>query len=417
MGGILRDIFTMGARPIGVLDFLRFGNDDNSTYLLNETVRGIADYGNCFGVANIGGNCYKSDIYSKNPLVNICCLGLMKKDDIIYGNALDENEVMIYVGSKTGNEGVNGASMASKSFSTTEGKEDLKKNIQFGDPFLEKLLLEACLEIIREKLVVGMQDMGAGGLLCSTLEVVERGRVKTNKNLGCEIDVTAIPTKYPISDCDKLISESQERMLIVAKEKNIQKIFNIFKKWDLEYSVVGKVNNTGNYTVKHGDNIIYNKDISTFESITQDWKCINTELENTQINYYNNKKLWETYDRTIGCRTIINNRISDTENNNYSIINIHEINKKIIVSWGKDLDECLRNVNYEKFKPLGLVNCLNYGHPKDSLNRMSDYLEKLTKECIEKKIPVLGGNVSLYNATDNKSINPSPILVMVGIEK
>ena len=186
VGGILRDIFTMGARPIGVLDFLRFGVDDNSNNLFHDTIKGISYYGNCFGVANVGGNCVMDPMFNKNPLVNVACLGIVKKENIIYGNVLNENSLLIYVGSKTGNEGVNGAAMASQSFDDNMDKEKMKDNIQTGDPFLEKLLLEACLEITEEKLVEGMQDMGAGGVLCATLEVVERGRSKTHKNFGCE---------------------------------------------------------------------------------------------------------------------------------------------------------------------------------------------------------------------------------------
>ena len=187
VGGILRDIFTMGARPIGILDFLRFGTDENSDRLLNEAINGISYYGNCIGVPNLGGDLYIHESYNTNPLVNVGCLGIVKKDNIIYGNALHENSFLIYVGSKTGNEGINGAAMASKTFENEEISEELQGNVQKSDPFLEKLLLEACCEISEKKLVEGMQDMGAGGLLCASLEVVKRGQEKTNKNIGCTL--------------------------------------------------------------------------------------------------------------------------------------------------------------------------------------------------------------------------------------
>ena len=418
VGGILRDIFTMGARPIGICDFLRFGNDSNSENLLKRTVDGIANYGNCFGVANVGGNCIIAPMYNKNPLVNVACFGLMKKENIIYGNVLDDNDVLIYVGSKTGVEGVNGASMASQSFDDNMDKEEMKKNIQTGDAFLEKLLCEACLEIAENKLVQGMQDMGAGGVLCASLEVVQRGRSKTQKNFGCVLNVDSIPTKHKMSNCDKLISESQERMLIVSKPENIDQIFNIFKKWDLEYCVIGNVNNTGDFVVKSNKNIIYQKNMNTFENVQQDWPLNNSSKSNNEfweLRIDNN--LWETYDTTIGNRTIENNRITNMFNKpkNYSILNIHEINKKLIISWGCDFSSCYDSIIENSFKPLGLVNCLNYGHPNDSIKDLKIFLENLTESCKKYDVPVVGGNVSLYNATNDKSIDPSPILVMVGI--
>lgn len=412
VGGILRDIFTMGARPIGILDFLRFGVDDNSKYLLNETVKGIADYGNCFGVANIGGDCFKDRIYNKNPIVNVACLGLVKKSNIIYGNALNEGDLMVYVGAKTGNEGINGAAMASDTFKSDQNINQLKKNIQIGDAFLEKLLLESCLEIIENKLVEGMQDMGAGGVLCATLEVIQRGREKTGKNLGCSIIVDNIPSKYDMSPCDKLISESQERMLLIVKCENKDKIFDIFNKWDLEAALIGEVNNLGNYTVFDKDeNIIYNKSVNDFDTIYEDWKLTKVIWPETKLNEICDNTLWNTYDSTIGLRTLEHNR----GNINYSIIDIYEINKKVIVSWGTDFDTCYKTIKEKEFNPLGLVNCLNYGHPNNSMGEMVNFLHSLNDSCITNKVPVLGGNVSLYNATDDVSINPTPIIVMIGI--
>lgn len=418
VGGILRDIFTMGARPIGILDFLRFGTDDHSKELLKETVRGISYYGNCFGVANVGGDCFTSKMYDKNPLVNVACLGILKKKDIVYGRATEEGSLLIYVGSKTGAEGVNGAAMASGSFSSDIDTSTLKDNIQFGDPFLEKLLLEGCLEIVENGLLDGMQDMGAGGVLCSSLEVVQRGRTFTGKNLGCFLNVDMIPCKYQMDDCDKLISESQERMLLVVRPIYKEKVFSIFKKWDLEYSVVGSVDKSGYYKVLKQDNtVLYKKKIDSFSNPTQDWKEIKQCLAENDLKFYNDEMLWNTYDSTIGCRTLVNNRIrqENLPGTNFSILNISEINKKIILSWGSKFEDCYSSIIKQKFKPLGLVNCLNYGHPKDSIGEMKKFLEELTKKCKEKKVPVLGGNVSLYNATDDVSINPTPILVMVGV--
>ena len=219
VGGILRDIFTMGARPIALLDFLRFGVDDNSKILLTNAINGISYYGNTIGVPNVGGDLKIGETYNKNPLVNVACIGILKKENIIYGNALNDSECLIYVGSKTGEEGIDGAAMASKSFSKNDKIDELKSKIQKADPYLEKLLLEACIELSNKKLAVGMQDMGAGGLLCASYEVVHRGREKTSLNMGCDIYIDKIPIKYEMEPHNILISESQERMLIVGKKK------------------------------------------------------------------------------------------------------------------------------------------------------------------------------------------------------
>lgn len=423
VGGIIRDIFTMGARPIALLDFLRFGeeSDKNSTRLLHEAVRGIAEYGNCIGIANVGGACYREAIYNKNPLVNVACLGLVKTDKIVYGNAKESGDLLVYVGSRTGNDGINGAAMASAEFTSDSDMEALKSNIQKGDAFLEKLLMEACLEIVEADLLQGMQDMGAGGLLCSSVEVVLRGRNKTGKNLGCVMNVDKVPQKEgaDIDECDKLISESQERMLLVVKSENIEKVFNIFKKWELEYEIVGEVNTSGKYEVVNNNNdTLFSENMTDFDDPTEMWE-LNMGKDPLQHmrrricldSADDNNILWNNYDRSIGCRTLFTGR----GKMNYSVLNIHEVNKKLVISWGETFDECLQRQNENHASPLGLVNCLNYGHPKDSLGNMALFLENLTKKCVEYGVPVLGGNVSLYNATDDQSIYPTPVLVMIGI--
>lgn len=415
VGGIIRDVFTMGARPIALLDFLRFGHDTRSEHLLNEAVRGIAEYGNCIGIANIGGDCYRENIYSKNPLVNIACIGILKKKNIVYGNVKGDENLLIYVGSKTGNEGINGAAMASNEFTSDTNLEDLKSNIQKGDAFLEKLLVEACLEIVDANLIEGMQDMGAGGLLCSSLEMVQRGRTKSRLNFGCNINVDKIPEKYQMNECDKLISESQERMLLAVKPENKWAVFDIFKKWDLEYKVVGEVTMSGKYTVLNNNNdILFEENMTDFDDPTQDWELVSNSHYNRDRKdrcLEKDDTKWTNYDSTIGCRTEVLGR----GELNYSILNIYENGKKLIISWGESFDKCYQCIVDNKAKPLGLVNCLNYGHPKDSMGAMAIFIDELTKKCKEYSVPVLGGNVSLYNATDNESIIPSPILVMIGL--
>tara|TARA_B100000035_G_scaffold310679_1_gene318921 strand:+ start:5569 stop:7755 length:2187 start_codon:yes stop_codon:yes gene_type:complete len=428
VGGIMRDIFTMGARPIAIMDFLRFGNDENSKILMNEAINGISYYGNCVGVANIGGDCYIHESYNKNPLVNVACIGIVKKENIIYGNAENENDLLIYVGSKTGNEGIGGATMASQCFDNIDNNNinnkllELKKNVQKSDPYLEKLLLESCCEIAEKKLAVGMQDMGAGGLLCASYEVVFRGREKYNKNLGCMIHLDKVPLKHEMDNLNILISESQERMLIIAKPENKEEIFNIFEKWDLECSIIGEVTNDGIYCIKYNNNIQYREKLTYQKDIYQEY---NKELEksnklnnklNNKITKLKNNSLWEVYDSTIGNRTI---KGPDSPGS-YSILDIPEVNKKLLIKWvsysiknnSAKIIELLHNFNA---KPLCIVNCLNYGDPNNCINDLINFIQDLNNFCKANNIPVVGGNVSLYNSTNNLCIEPTPIIVLLAL--
>ena len=411
VGGILRDIFTMGARPIALLDFLRFGNDDYNAQLIPEVINGISDYGNCIGVPNIGGDFYKDDTYNYNPLLNVACIGLVKRENIVYGNALNEGSLLIYVGSKTGNEGVGGADMASQSFVGGDTAK-LKDNIQTGDPFLEKLLLEACQEITDRKLAEGMQDMGAGGILCSTVEVISRGRKKTHKNLGCNIYLDKIPTKGELKHSSKLISESQERMLIIAKESNKAEIFEVFKKWDLEYDIIGISDDTGNYSVYNGKNLLFEQSFDAFDYPKENWEEVEFPPQISELKKIKDTDLWKEYDSTIGCRTIK----GPLKPGSYSILDIPEVNKHLVVTWGKDFDECYSEMENQAAKPLGIINCLNFGHPKDSMGEFARLVDEFNQKCLNHKIPVLGGNVSLYNATNDVSIKPTIVLVMIGLK-
>ena len=423
VGGILRDILTMGARPIGILDFLKFGTDENSQRLLKETVRGISDYGNCFGVANVGGSCYTHEMYDKNPLVNVAAIGIMKRDSLICGNVSNYDELLIYVGAKTGTDGIGGADMASQTFDSNKDMSELKKNIQVGDPFLEKLLLEACLEITDNKLAIGMQDMGAGGLLCASLEVVLRGRNKYEINtFGCEIYADKIPTKCEMDDCDKLISESQERMLLVVNRENEQKVYDIFDKWDLEYCCVGIVTKDNNYTVKNEDKILFQKNVESFGEYVEDWgfewkqnNPCRAATETDSNMEFKTLNEWSSYDNTIGNRTLDISR--HTEDRQISIIRLHEINKNLVITWGKSLEECHNcAIKFNTYKILGYINCLNYGEPSNSVGDLVNFLYETNIFAKNIKCPVLGGNVSLYNATDGKSIMPSPMIVMIGLQ-
>src|SRR5215813_4729520 len=245
VGGILRDIFTMGARPLAVMDSLRFGPitpgkgvDQNTVHknhsILEGVVSGIASYGNCFGVPNLGGETKFEPCYSQNPLVNAFALGLVRRDEIFYARAAGEGNPVIYVGAKTGRDGIHGATMASEEF--TEGSEQKRPNVQVGDPFLEKLLLEACLEAMHTGAVVGIQDMGAAGLTCSTCEMGARG------NVGIEIELDQVPQRETgMTAYEIMLSESQERMLLVAERARATEVLDVFSKWGLDAAIVGHV--------------------------------------------------------------------------------------------------------------------------------------------------------------------------------
>ena len=414
VGGILRDIFTMGARPIALFDFLRFGTNERAKEIEEKTIEGISFYGNCIGVPVVGGDYYTDKIYNNNPLLNVGCIGIVKKENIVYGNALNKDRYIIYIGAKTGDEGVGGADMASKQFDSTN-LEDLEDNIQTGDPYLEKLLLEVCCQIAEEKLVEGMQDMGAGGLLCSSLELVIRGREKTKQNLGCHILLDKVPIKNNLNNTDILISESQERMLLISTIKNSNRIVEICKKWDLECQIIGTTTEDGLYRVSKNNIELYRKEIGSFEEITQDWQREKEDkyikLEKQKITNDNYK--WSVYDNTLGGRTLK----GPLEEGSYSVLDLYEVNKKLYITWGSDCSECLQKMNHldPKMTHKSIINCLNFGHPKDSIGAFEDYVENLARECLLYDIPVIGGNVSLYNCTDDKSIPPSPIIMMIGL--
>lgn len=429
VGGILRDIFTMGARPIALLDILRFGTDKYSQSLVEGVVKGIADYGNCVGVPTVGGEIFFDKTYNHNCLVNVAAIGIVKKKDIIYGNSLTPGNDLIYVGGRTGRDGIGGSQMASKSLDKME-----KEAIQSSDPFLEKLLLDACGELAKTDWIEGMQDMGAAGILCSTSEVAIRGRKKTGKNLGSKVYLNRIPTKaVDMNPVELLLSESQERMLIVGKRKYRDKILKLFKHWDLEASVIGKVTNDGKYTLVFGQNgktktVSMDFD-SVFKDFKKDWEIIPWKKQGTKYidaPYKIKKNTWQQYDWMVGTRTLK----GPNRSGNYAILDIPEANKELVISWSSDegrsdldpkkgveyaFDKCLKTLKKQKATPLGLTNCLNFGHPAQSIGAFAQTIEGLTERSKKFKIPVVSGNVSLYNAHKGVSIKPTPVLVMVGI--
>lgn len=429
VGGILRDIFTMGARPIALLDFLRFGTNKRVEKLIRGVVKGIADYGNCVGVPTVGGDIYFDKTYDYNCLVNVTALGLVKKKNIIYGNALTSGADLIYVGARTGRDGIGGSQMASANLDKLQ-----KEAIQDSDPFLEKLLLDACGELAGTGWVEGMQDMGAAGLLCSTSEVALRGRKKTGKNLGAKVYLNRVPTKASnMNPVELLLSESQERMLIVGKRKYRDKILKLFKHWDLEASVIGEITNDGKYTLLFDDEGKVKKISMDFDSVFKDfrknWDLLPWDTQKTKhidASKKIKKNTWQQYDWMVGTRTLK----GPNKKGHYAILDIPEANKELVISWSSDegrsnvdpkrgvefaFDKCFSTLKKNKAIPLGLTNCLNFGHPAQSIGAFAKTIEGLSDRSKKFKVPIVSGNVSLYNAHKGISIKPTPVLVMVGV--
>ena len=430
VGGILRDIFTLGARPIALLDMLYFGTNSHSKELLWKTVKGIGDYGNCVGVPTIGGLTKFDKTYNNNCLVNVFAAGLVRKENLVFGRAETPGSDLIYVGARTGKDGIGGAEMASGNLEKLD-----ESYVQDADPFLEKLLLEACCELAEEGLVEGMQDMGAAGLLCSTSETVLRGRKRIKGNLGVKIHLNKVPLKSNnMSPTDILLSESQERMMIIGKRKYKQKILDIFQKWDLEAHVIGKITNDDKYSIVYDKGRQKNIEVQfplneVFPEPIQDWPLKPWKPQKTKTvdpNSNLKSKIWHQYDWMVGTRTIK----GPNKSGQYAILDLPEIKKELVISWASDegksnsnpkkgiqfaFDKCIQRIRKLRATPLALVNCLNFGHPKNSMGAFVETIEGLRERCESKKIPVVGGNVSLYNSHENHSIKPTPVLVMVGL--
>jgi len=471
VGGILRDIFTMGARPVAVMDSLRFGpimglsmaGEDSrpprtrppaptqaevhkNHSLLEGVVSGIASYGNCFGVPNLGGETKFEACYSGNPLVNAFALGLVRRNQIFYARAAGEGNPVIYVGSKTGRDGIHGATMASEEFS--EASEAKRPNVQVGDPFLEKLLLEACLEAMQTGAIVGIQDMGAAGLTCSTCEMGARGHV------GTEIELDRVPQRETgMTPYEIMLSESQERMLLVAQKGREQEVFRVFEKWGLDAVEIGRVTNDGKMRVlQHGqvvseipnealtdDAPVYKRPMERWEPPVPREMPENIKLSETGDLTGNLKRLlaspnicgkrwvWQQYDHMVQTNTVEAPGAGDA-----GVIRIKGSQRGLAMALDGNgrwcyLDpqlgamhavaEAARNVACAGATPVGATNCLNFGNPEKPhiMWQFSKVIDGITKACEELDVPITGGNVSFYNETLGEGIYPTPILGIVGI--
>jgi len=446
VGGILRDIFTMGARPIAVLDSLRFGRlDDPETgarnrRIVNGVVSGIAHYGNCFGVPTVGGECIFERCYDGNPLVNVFALGVCRKEDVFYAKAAGVGNPVIYVGARTGRDGIHGASMASAEF--TEESKQKRPNVQVGDPFMEKLLLEACLEAMKTGAIVGIQDMGAAGLTCSTCEMGSRGGV------GIEIELDRVPQRAAgMQAYEIMLSESQERMLLVAARGREEEVFEVFRKWGLEAAQIGVVTDDGKLRVRHHGEIVaeipnreladeaplYNRPHTAppcaprqperpIEAGVQE--ALPTLLAAPDI--CSKRWIWQQYDYQVRTNTVAGPGAEA------AIIRIKETGTSVAMSLDGNgrycylspregamlaVAECCRNLSTVGAKPVAATNCLNFGNPErpEIMAQLVEAIEGMADACRFFDTPITGGNVSLYNETLGEGIYPTPVIGVVGL--
>jgi phosphoribosylformylglycinamidine synthase subunit PurL len=484
VGGILRDIFTMNARPLAVMDSLRFGPLDEAEpdaalrsknhQVVNGVVAGIAGYGNCFGVPNLGGETRFEPCYSGNPLVNAFALGLVRTDEIFYAKAAGVGNPVIYVGAKTGRDGIHGATMASEEF--TEGSEQKRPNVQMGDPFMEKLLLEACLEAMATGAVVGIQDMGAAGLTCSTCEMGARGE------LGLTIELDKVPQRETgMTSYEIMLSESQERMLLVADKGREDEVLRVFAKWGLDASIVGIVTADDTMRVLHHGELVAeipNKaltdDAPVYRRPVGEWKrpvpldppaWVLEELKKPRDYTADLKKLlasanicdkrwvFEQYDSMVQTNTVqgpgseagvmrikggsplsVDRSALSGANEQRTTNNVqpNAPQRGIAMALAGNgrwcwLDprlgamhavaEAARKVACTGATPVAATNCLNFGNPEkpEIMAQLSAAIDGIAEACTALDVPITGGNVSLYNETKGEGIYPTPVVGVVGL--
>ena len=444
VGGILRDVFTMGARPIALLNSIHFGSPDHfkTRSLLNGVVSGIGGYGNCIGIPTVAGETKFNKTYNDNILVNAMAVGHAKKNKIFYSKAKGINKSVVYVGSKTGRDGIHGASMASAEFN--EDTEEKKPTVQVGDPFTEKLLMEACLELMKDNSIISIQDMGAAGLTSSSVEMASKG------DLGIELNLEKVPCREEnMTPYEMMLSESQERMLLVledGKENNAKKIFD---KWDLDFVVIGKTTNSNKLVLKYKDKVEGEIPISALASNAPiyDRKWIKKKIPNHKVDLKKLKKInledalikilssanqsnksWitEQYDQMVMCDTV------QKSGANAAVIRIHGKDKAIAVSVDSSANYCKshpltggkqivcenwRNIISVGANPVAITNCLNFGNPEkpEIMGEFAECLIGIKEACEFLNYPVVSGNVSFYNGTNKKNIHPTPVIGGVGI--
>jgi phosphoribosylformylglycinamidine synthase II len=446
VGGILRDVFTMGARPVAVLNSLRFGPLDHprNRYLFAGVVRGVGDYGNCVGVPTLGGEVGFAPGYTGNPLVNAMCVGLLRESDLIRAAAHGVGNVLLCVGARTGRDGIHGASFASEELS--EKSEARRPQVQVGDPFTEKLLLEASLELITSGLIVAIQDMGAAGLTSSSAEMAARGGV------GVEIDTALVPTREPgMTPYEILLSESQERMLVVAEPGRMSEIEAVCAKWELSATPIGRVTDDGIFRVRHGDIVvaavpgqrlvddcpIYHPEAE--ESVAARARRIaepshppkaGTEDALTLLldspSLASKRWVYEQFDSTVQASTVLgpggDAGVLRVPGTGFGIAVTVDCNNRLVAldpyQGGKAaVAEAARNIACTGARPLGITDCLNFGNPEkpDVFFQFREACRGISEACLAFGTPVTGGNVSFYNESPGGAVDPTPTIGMVGL--
>jgi phosphoribosylformylglycinamidine synthase len=447
VGGILRDIFTMGARPVAVLDSLRFPpvEDPRSRRLIEGVVSGIGWYGNCFGVPNLGGEVSFAPEYAGNPLVNAMAVGLVRKDRIFRARAEGPGNPVFYVGAKTGRDGIHGATMASATFE--EGAEERRPTVQVGDPFTEKLLLEACLEAMETGAIVGIQDMGAAGLACACSEMPARA------GTGMEVELSRVPQRETgMTPYEIMLSESQERMLLVAARGREEEIKRVFSKWELDAVEIGRVTDDGMLTVRMGGRVVAEVPVSAladeapvYERPTSrpEWQDAleafdplslpePDDLAETLLSLLGSpaiaSKEWvyRQYDQQVGINTLV------MPGSDAGVLRIKGTRKAVALTTDGNarfvylnprlgaamaVAEAARNLAVTGARPLGLTDCLNFGSPErpEILWQFKEAVAGIAEACSALNIPVVGGNVSFYNETQGHAILPTPVIGMAGL--
>ena len=444
VGGILRDVFTMGARPIALLNSIHFGSPEHNKtkYLLNGVVSGIGGYGNCIGIPTVAGETKFNSTYNENILVNAMAVGHAKKDKIFYSKAKGVNKSVVYVGSKTGRDGIHGASMASAEFD--ENSEDKKPTVQVGDPFTEKLLLEACLELMKDNSIISIQDMGAAGLTSSSVEMASKGE------LGIELHLDKVPCREEgMTPYEMMLSESQERMLIILEDNKENDAKKIFDKWDLDFVVIGKTTDTKKLTLKYNNETVGEIPIEALASkapiYDRKWTKIKLPEKKIDIKDLKKIKLEDALIKILSSPNQSNKRwvteqfdqmvMTDTaerSGGDSAIIRIHKKEKAIAVSVDSSANYCKahpytggkqivcenwRNIISVGAKPIAITNCLNFGNPENSkvMGEFVECLNGIKEACEFLDYPVVSGNVSFYNGTNKKNIYPTPVIGGVGL--
>ncbi|MCH7936819.1 MAG: phosphoribosylformylglycinamidine synthase subunit PurL [Proteobacteria bacterium] len=449
VGGILRDVFTMGARPVANMNSLRFGRPDHpkTRHLVSGVVAGIGDYGNCVGVPTVGGECTFHRAYDGNILVNAMTVGLADKDKIFYSAASGAGNPIVYVGSKTGRDGIHGATMASTEFS--EDSEAKRPTVQVGDPFTEKLLIEACLELMATDCIVAIQDMGAAGLTSSSFEMASKG------GMGVELDLDRVPQREEnMSAYEMMLSESQERMLMVLKPGAEDEARAVFEKWELDFAVVGTLTDTGHMVLRHKGEVVADLPIDPLAQASPEYdeeqrpftpKPKPEEVSADDVPAPNDpmaalekllgcpdlaakRWIWEQYDHMVMADTLGGGR----PGGDAAVIRVHGTDKALAITidctprycladpveGGKQaVAEAWRNLTATGAKPLAITDCLNFGNPEkpDIMAQFVGCIEGMREACTVLEFPVVSGNVSLYNETEGRAVPPTPAIGGVGL--